>query len=145
MSKQSMMSQATITLLTCVLSCSMCASVAVAAEQKHVVIVAGLKSHGPEGNGIHDYAWSARLLRAMLETSNVKNEASRIDSLERLASRRGSIRRRRYRHGHFRWPRWRHRSRSTAPREHGSNRASRWLTKTRRRLHYVSFLYIRIR
>lgn len=44
-----------------------------AVEPKQVVIVAGLKSHGPEGNGIHDYAWSARLIKTMLETSNVKD------------------------------------------------------------------------
>jgi type 1 glutamine amidotransferase len=40
---------------------------------KKVVIVGGPKSHGPEGNGIHDYNWSARLLRAMLEQSNVRS------------------------------------------------------------------------
>lgn len=38
---------------------------------KNIVLIAGLKSHGPEGNGIHDYAWSARLLQTMLENSNV--------------------------------------------------------------------------
>ena len=28
-------------------------------DVKNIVLIAGLKSHGPEGNGIHDYAWSA--------------------------------------------------------------------------------------
>ncbi|MFQ3594111.1 MAG: ThuA domain-containing protein [Gemmataceae bacterium] len=38
---------------------------------KKIVLIAGKKSHGPEGNGIHDYGWSVRLLQAMLERSNV--------------------------------------------------------------------------
>lgn len=38
-----------------------------------VVLVAGPKSHGPEGNGVHDYGWSVRLLKAMLDHSNVKD------------------------------------------------------------------------
>ncbi|QDT54367.1 Trehalose utilization [Caulifigura coniformis] len=44
-----------------------------AAGPKKIVIVAGEKSHGPEGNRIHDYAWTARLLKASLEASNVKD------------------------------------------------------------------------
>jgi len=42
--------------------------------RKKVVLIAGKKSHGPVGNGIHDYGWSARLLRVMLEHSNVKHQ-----------------------------------------------------------------------
>ncbi len=40
-------------------------------DRKSIVVIAGLKSHGPEGNGIHDYAWSARLIKTMLEHSNI--------------------------------------------------------------------------
>ena len=41
---------------------------------KKIVLIAGKKSHGPEGNGIHDYGWSVRLLKAMLERSNVAQD-----------------------------------------------------------------------
>lgn len=44
--------------------------------RKKIVILAGKKSHGPVGNGIHDYGWSARLLKAMLEQSNVKDRVT---------------------------------------------------------------------
>ncbi len=44
-----------------------------AAAAKKIVILAGKKSHGPEGNGIHDYLWSARLLKAMFDTSNIRD------------------------------------------------------------------------
>ena len=40
------------------------------AAQK-VVLIAGKKSHGPVGNGIHDYPWSVKLLKVMLDNSNV--------------------------------------------------------------------------
>jgi type 1 glutamine amidotransferase len=46
----------------------------VAAEPKRIVLIAGAKSHGPEGNGIHDYAWSARLLKALLERSALRDQ-----------------------------------------------------------------------
>ncbi|MFO1092003.1 MAG: ThuA domain-containing protein [Planctomycetaceae bacterium] len=36
-----------------------------------IVIIAGPKSHGPVGNGMHDYGWSAKLLKVMLDNSNV--------------------------------------------------------------------------
>lgn len=36
-----------------------------------IVIIAGPKSHGPVGNGIHDYGWSAKLLKVALDNSNV--------------------------------------------------------------------------
>lgn len=42
--------------------------------RKKVVLIAGKKSHGPEGNGIHDYPWSVRLLKVMLDNSNVKEK-----------------------------------------------------------------------
>ncbi|MDB5320716.1 MAG: Trehalose utilization [Phycisphaerales bacterium] len=41
---------------------------------KKIVLIAGKKSHGPEGNGIHDYNWSARLLKTALDRSNVKDQ-----------------------------------------------------------------------
>jgi type 1 glutamine amidotransferase len=41
--------------------------------KKKIVLIAGKKSHGPEGNGIHDYGWSVRLLKVMLDNSNVKD------------------------------------------------------------------------
>lgn len=42
--------------------------------KRKVVLVAGKKSHGPVGNGVHDYGWSARLLKVMLDNSNVKDQ-----------------------------------------------------------------------
>src|SRR3954447_16458856 len=41
---------------------------------KKVVLIAGKKSHGPVGNGIHDYGWSVQLLKVMLDNSNVKDQ-----------------------------------------------------------------------
>ena len=40
---------------------------------KKIVLIAGKKSHGPEGNGIHDYPWSVKLLKVLLDNSNVKD------------------------------------------------------------------------
>ena len=45
-----------------------------AAERKKIVLIAGVKSHGPEGNRIHDYPWSVRLLKTMLEKSVVRDQ-----------------------------------------------------------------------
>ena len=42
--------------------------------RKRIVILAGKKSHGPVGNGIHDYGWSARLIKTMLDQSNVRDD-----------------------------------------------------------------------
>jgi len=39
----------------------------VQAAPKKIVLIAGKKSHGPEGNGIHDYPWSVKLLKVMLD------------------------------------------------------------------------------
>ena len=41
------------------------------AGTKKIVLIAGKKSHGPVGNGIHDYPWSVKLLKVMLDNSNV--------------------------------------------------------------------------
>ena len=38
---------------------------------KKIVLIAGKKSHGPEGNRVHDYPWSVRLLKVMLDNSNI--------------------------------------------------------------------------
>src|SRR5688572_17722352 len=43
---------------------------------KKIVLLAGKKSHGPEGNRIHDYPWSVKLLKALLEQSNVKDKVA---------------------------------------------------------------------
>jgi type 1 glutamine amidotransferase len=42
--------------------------------RKKIVLLAGKKSHGPVGNGIHDYGWSVKLLKVMLDRSNVKDK-----------------------------------------------------------------------
>ena len=42
-----------------------------AESAKKIVLIAGKKSHGPVGNGIHDYPWSVKLLKVMLDNSNV--------------------------------------------------------------------------
>ena len=42
--------------------------------RKKVVLIAGKKSHGPEGNGLHDYPWSARLLKVMLDHSSIRSK-----------------------------------------------------------------------
>ncbi|MCM8527003.1 MAG: ThuA domain-containing protein [Lentisphaeraceae bacterium] len=51
-------------------------SISASAEmvRKQIVLIAGKKSHGPEGNGIHDYGWNVRLIKTMLENSNVKDQ-----------------------------------------------------------------------
>ncbi|QDV50409.1 ThuA domain-containing protein [Gimesia fumaroli] len=45
-----------------------------ASAQRKIVLIAGPKSHGPTGNGIHDYPWSVKLLKVMLDNSNVKDQ-----------------------------------------------------------------------
>src|SRR5689334_16499691 len=55
-----------------------CFTPAPAAEPKKVVLIAGKKSHGPEGNGVHDYNWSAKFLKVALDRSNVK-DALKVD------------------------------------------------------------------
>jgi type 1 glutamine amidotransferase len=41
---------------------------------RKIVLIAGPKSHGPEDNGIHDYPWDAKLLKVMLDNSNVADQ-----------------------------------------------------------------------
>jgi type 1 glutamine amidotransferase len=43
-------------------------------EARKVVLIAGKKSHGPEGNGIHDYPWSVKLLKVLLDRSNISGK-----------------------------------------------------------------------
>lgn len=43
-----------------------------AAKPRKIVLIAGPKSHGPVGNGVHDYGWSVKLIHVMLKNSNVK-------------------------------------------------------------------------
>jgi type 1 glutamine amidotransferase/mono/diheme cytochrome c family protein len=45
-----------------------------AAEVKKIVLIAGKKSHGPVGNRIHDYPWSVKLLKVMLDNSNIRDQ-----------------------------------------------------------------------
>ena len=47
---------------------------ATATAPRKVVIIAGKKSHGPEGNRIHDYPWSAKLVKVMLDNSNIRDQ-----------------------------------------------------------------------
>jgi type 1 glutamine amidotransferase len=42
-------------------------------KPKKILLIAGKKSHGPVGNGMHDYGWSVQLLKVMLDNSNVKD------------------------------------------------------------------------
>jgi hypothetical protein len=53
-------------------------SAAEAPKPKKIVFIAGPKSHGPEGNRIHDYPWSAKLLKAMFEKSNVQKQIASV-------------------------------------------------------------------
>jgi len=46
----------------------------VPAGTKKIVLIAGKKSHGPIGNGIHDYPWSVKLIKVMLDNSNVAEQ-----------------------------------------------------------------------
>ena len=48
-------------------------AVAPPAPRQKIVLLAGKKSHGPEGNGIHDYGWSVKLLKVMLENSTIRH------------------------------------------------------------------------
>ena len=49
-------------------------ALASAAQPRKIVLIAGKKSHGPEGNGIHDYPWSVKLLKVLLERSNIRDQ-----------------------------------------------------------------------
>jgi type 1 glutamine amidotransferase len=37
-------------------------------------LIAGKKSHGPEGNRIHDYPWTVKLLKVLFEKSAIRNQ-----------------------------------------------------------------------
>jgi type 1 glutamine amidotransferase len=43
---------------------------------RKIVLLAGKKSHGPDGNGEHDYAWSVRLLKLMFDHCGIKDQVS---------------------------------------------------------------------
>jgi outer membrane protein assembly factor BamB/type 1 glutamine amidotransferase len=45
---------------------------------RKIVLIAGKKSHGPVGNGVHDYGWTVKLLKVMLDNSNVRQQV-RVD------------------------------------------------------------------
>ena len=47
---------------------------ALVSAPKKIVLIAGKKSHGPEGNGIHDYACSVRLLKVLFDRSNIREQ-----------------------------------------------------------------------
>lgn len=49
-------------------------SPAVGDRAKKIVLIAGKKSHGPEGNRIHDYPWSVKLLKVLLEESELREK-----------------------------------------------------------------------
>src|SRR3982751_65412 len=53
-------------------------SATTAEPPRNIVLIAGKKSHGPEGNRVHDYPWSVKLIKVMLERSNVKDQV-RVD------------------------------------------------------------------
>ena len=42
--------------------------------KRKIVLIAGPKSHGPVGNGMHDYGWTVCLLRVTLEHSNIADQ-----------------------------------------------------------------------
>jgi type 1 glutamine amidotransferase len=71
--KEPPMSVRTLTLVLVILTAFTTLARAADAPKK-IVLIAGKKSHGPEGNGIHDYNWSARLLKLMLDRSNIKDQ-----------------------------------------------------------------------
>ncbi|HYE04156.1 MAG TPA: ThuA domain-containing protein [Planctomycetota bacterium] len=45
-------------------------------RNRRLLLVAGDKSHGPEGNGVHDYGWDARVCAAMLMRSTASVQLS---------------------------------------------------------------------
>lgn len=44
------------------------------AATKKIVLIAGKKSHGPEGNRIHDYPWTVKLLKVLFEKSAIHDQ-----------------------------------------------------------------------
>ena len=64
------------TLLTVLLSIFVLGSVQGAEKRNKVVLIAGKKSHGPEGNRIHDYPWSVKLLKVALDNSSIRERCA---------------------------------------------------------------------
>ncbi len=64
--------------VACILAIISSMSLASAQEStdgpKKIVLIAGPKSHGPVGNGLHDYPWSVKLLKVLLDNSNVREQ-----------------------------------------------------------------------
>src|SRR3569623_1921263 len=44
------------------------------ARPRKIVLNAGKKTPGPVGNGIHDYPWSVKLLKVILDNSNIADK-----------------------------------------------------------------------
>ena len=63
-------------LLGVILWAQCCLSPVQAETTRKIVLIAGKKSHGPEGNRIHDYPWSIRLLKTLLETSSLRDRVA---------------------------------------------------------------------
>lgn len=61
-------------LVACCPCCSANAESQPETPRRKIVLIAGPKSHGPVGNGIHDYGWSVKLLKVMLDNSNIRDE-----------------------------------------------------------------------
>lgn len=51
-----------------------CAAAEPPVAPRKIVLIAGRKSHGPEGNRIHDYPWSVKLLKVLFDHSNVREK-----------------------------------------------------------------------
>jgi len=65
------------TLIALVVALLLSAPVLRAADPpRKIALIAGKKSHGPDGNGQHDYNWSARLLKHAIEHSNIKERVT---------------------------------------------------------------------
>ena len=51
--------------------------------KKKIVLMTGRKGHGKSGNGIHDIYWSSKLLKVMLDNSNIKDQVEVVLYLNR--------------------------------------------------------------
>lgn len=60
-----------LAVMVCLVNCGVALG---AGPARKIVLIAGPKSHGPVGNGIHDYPWSVKLLKVMLDNSNVAGQ-----------------------------------------------------------------------
>jgi len=94
--------RAALLLLTGAIFCAASVSAADAVPRKQkIVLIAGVKSHGPEGNGMHDYPWSVRLIKAMLDRSNVADKIAVEYHLNGWPKDQSNARRRRHDCHHF--------------------------------------------